>query len=133
MLQRLRGVQVFALRGQRQVQQRSGEALRVARGRDRSGNADGPLHDLSDFHFIGACVFAGRGASSLRFLLPFFLRAQFFVFSALWRVSMLPCVPYRYLCIHLLPLFRVFRRLSGACDAQAAVVAPCPRPRIGTR
>lgn len=32
------------------------EALREARGRDRSGNADGPLHDLSDFHFVGASV-----------------------------------------------------------------------------
>jgi len=30
---------------------RAGQALRITRGRDRSGNRDMPLHDLSDFHF----------------------------------------------------------------------------------
>jgi len=30
---------------------RAGQALRITRGRDRSGNRDMPLHDVSDFHF----------------------------------------------------------------------------------
>jgi hypothetical protein len=30
---------------------RAGQKLRLAQGRGRSGNEDGPIHDLSDFHF----------------------------------------------------------------------------------
>jgi hypothetical protein len=36
---------------------RAGQKLRQAQGRGRSGNEDGPLHDLSDFHFAGKFYF----------------------------------------------------------------------------
>lgn len=32
---------------------RAGEKWRESHGMGRSGNEDGPLHDLSDFHFAG--------------------------------------------------------------------------------
>eukprot|EP01098_Paradermamoeba_levis_P006799 TRINITY_DN2831_c0_g1_i2.p1 TRINITY_DN2831_c0_g1~~TRINITY_DN2831_c0_g1_i2.p1 ORF type:complete len:138 (-),score=60.58 TRINITY_DN2831_c0_g1_i2:148-561(-) len=31
---------------------RAGQALRLAKGRGRSGNEDGPIHDLQDFRFV---------------------------------------------------------------------------------
>eukprot|EP01122_Echinamoeba_exundans_P013291 TRINITY_DN5779_c0_g1_i1.p1 TRINITY_DN5779_c0_g1~~TRINITY_DN5779_c0_g1_i1.p1 ORF type:complete len:104 (-),score=17.01 TRINITY_DN5779_c0_g1_i1:79-390(-) len=41
----------LVLRGSAHRFERS-ESLRIAKGRDRSGNADGPLHDLSDYHLV---------------------------------------------------------------------------------
>eukprot|EP01104_Vermistella_antarctica_P004122 TRINITY_DN14634_c0_g1_i2.p4 TRINITY_DN14634_c0_g1~~TRINITY_DN14634_c0_g1_i2.p4 ORF type:complete len:103 (-),score=8.75 TRINITY_DN14634_c0_g1_i2:447-755(-) len=35
---------------------RAGEKFRKAHGISRSGNADGPIHDLPDFHFVDGRV-----------------------------------------------------------------------------
>jgi hypothetical protein len=35
---------------------RAGEKWRESQGIGRSGNEDGPLHDLSDFHFAGNII-----------------------------------------------------------------------------
>jgi hypothetical protein len=32
---------------------RAGQQIRLSRGEGRSGNEDGPIHDLPDFHFAG--------------------------------------------------------------------------------
>lgn len=36
---------------------RAGQKFRESKGIDRSGNAMGPLHDLSDYHFIGKLTY----------------------------------------------------------------------------
>ena len=33
---------------------RAGEKWRTSRGRSRCGNEEGPIHDLSDWYFVGA-------------------------------------------------------------------------------
>jgi hypothetical protein len=120
MLRRVAGGVRLGLVQQRGARIERAESIRIAKGRDRSGNADGPLHDLADYHLVGmycavrtAIVFLLCGSLPLHFVFsPYFSTRTLYYFFLIGGM---------------------IRWIGGSGDAQTKIVATRSRTRSTSR